>query len=532
MRTLPLLLLALLLSACLAPIAPANADEGFETIFDGKTLKGWDGDPKFWSVRDGAITGQTTADNPTQGNTFIIWKDGEVADFELKLEYKLIGGNSGIQYRSFRIDGPDQWRIGGYQADFEAGDRFSGILYGERYRGILANRGQETVIQEGGKVKVVGSVGESAAIQEKIQKEDWNEYHIVARGNHFVHKINGVTTCEATDEDSAARASGLLALQLHQGPPMTVQFRNIRLKKLASDDAADASNADQKTVVFVAGPQSHGYAGHEHNAGCLLLAKYLEAGMPNINTRVYQNGWPSDPQAFDGADAIVIFCDGGGRHVAMPHLEELDRLAKQGVGIANLHYAVEVPKDPAGKYFLDWMGGYFEAFWSVNPHWTAKFEEFPEHPITRGVKPFEADDEWYYHMRFRENMEGVTPILSVLPPEETLKRRDGAHSNNPHVRAAVLERKEPQHLAWASENKNGGRGFGFTGGHWHWNWGKPDYLKVVLNAVAWVAGAEVPTNGVPTPAVPLSELKQNQDYDPPQNYNFDQTAERFSLKAE
>ncbi|MFV1968281.1 MAG: family 16 glycoside hydrolase [Pirellulaceae bacterium] len=534
MRHLPWFL-ALLSAACFGPFTttPAWGDEdGFESIFDGKTLDGWDGNPKFWSVRDGAITGQTTQENPTQGNTFIIWRKEEVSDFELKLEYKLIGGNSGIQYRSFQLEGDDEWRIGGYQADFEAGDRYSGILYGERYRGILADRGQKTVIGEGGKVKVVGSVGESAEIQTKIKKEDWNEYHIIARGNHFVHKINGVTTCEATDEDSAARTSGLLALQLHQGPPMTVQFRNLRLKRLAPGAKENASSSDRKTVVFVAGPKSHGYGGHEHHAGCLLLAKYLEAGMPNFKTRVYHNGWPIDPKAFDGADAIVIFCDGGGRHVAIPHLEEVDRLAKQGVGIANLHYAVEVPKDHVGKFFLEWMGGYFEANWSVNPHWTAKFDDLPDHPITRGVQPFEAGDEWYYHMRFREKMEGVTPILSVLPPADTLKRPDGVHSNNPHVRAAVLERKEPQHVAWASENENGGRGFGFTGGHWHWNWGKPDFLKVVLNAVVWIAGGDVPADGVPAPAITLTELKANQDYEPNAKVDFDRIRERFSLIGE
>ena len=117
------------------------AEKGFEKIFDGKTLKGWNGNPKFWSVKDGAITGQTTKENPTKGNTFIIW-EGKTGNFDLRLDYKIIGGNSGIQYRSFKADGPDEWRIGGYQADFEAGDTFSGICYGERFRGILSLRGK------------------------------------------------------------------------------------------------------------------------------------------------------------------------------------------------------------------------------------------------------------------------------------------------------------------------------------------------------------------------------------------------------
>jgi len=212
-----------------------NADEkkdGFVSIFDGKTLDHWDGNPKLWSVEDGAITGVNSKDDPIPGNTFIIWRGGQTSDFELKLQYKIVGGNSGIQYRSFEV--PDnKWVVGGYQADFEAGDRFSGILYGERFRGVLADRGQKTVINEEGKPEVVGSVGDSEEIGTHIKKEDWNDYHIIAQGNHFVHKINGVVTCECTDEDDAARDKGILALQLHAGPPMKVQFRKILYKPLS-----------------------------------------------------------------------------------------------------------------------------------------------------------------------------------------------------------------------------------------------------------------------------------------------------------
>lgn len=230
--------LSLLVGFLLFPIAESRADEdGFTSLFDGKTLDGWDGNPTFWSVEDGTITGKTTEENPTKGNTFIVYRGGEFSNFELQLEYKIIGGNSGIQYRSFEVDPENQkWVVGGYQGDFEAGDTYSGILYGERFRGILANRGQETeLVRENGKfeVKVIGSVGESAEIQSKIKKEDWNNYSITADGFHFVHKINGVTTAVCTDNDTEQRReSGILALQLHAGPPMTVQFRNIRIKQL------------------------------------------------------------------------------------------------------------------------------------------------------------------------------------------------------------------------------------------------------------------------------------------------------------
>jgi hypothetical protein len=232
--------IALVLAGLCALNQAARAQDGFESLFDGQTLKNWDGNPDFWRVEDGCITGQTTADKPTKGNTFIIYRGGEVGDFELTLEYKIIGGNSGIQYRSFEVPN-EKWVIGGYQGDFEAGDTYSGINYGERFRGILANRGQKTVVKKGddGKVKVevVGSVGESPEIQKAIKKEDWNTYRITAKGYTFEHRINDVLTSVCTDEHPDRRATGLLALQLHAGPPMKVQFRNIKLKKIAATAA-------------------------------------------------------------------------------------------------------------------------------------------------------------------------------------------------------------------------------------------------------------------------------------------------------
>jgi 3-keto-disaccharide hydrolase/trehalose utilization protein len=525
-------LTGLVLSFLVGPALVLADGDGFQPIFDGKTLESWDGDPRFWSVEEGAIVGRTTAEKPTKGNTFLIWRGGEVGDFELTLEYRILPendkgfANSGIQYRSFEVEG-QKWAVGGYQADFEAGDQYSGILYGERYRGILAACGQKTVIQEGGKVEVVGSVGDPKEIQSKIKKRVWNRYHIRAKDNHFVHTINGVVTSDATDEDSARRSTGILALQLHAGPPMKVMFRNIRLKCL--EGKAKTAAKEKKEIVFLAGARSHGYGAHEHLAGCTLLAKSLQHGMPNFKTRVVPSPWPEDESIFAGADAVVLFADGGGRHPVIPHLQTIDRLADQGVGIVCMHYAVEIPKGQPGDLFLKWIGGYFEAHWSVNPHWTASFDSLPTHPITRGVKPYEANDEWYYHMRFRENMEGVTPILSALPGPETLKRDDGPHSGNPHVRAAVLERKEPQHLAWASERENGQRGFGFTGGHYHWNWGDPDYQKLLLNAIVWSAHGEVPEQGVFVGQATLEELESNQDYDPPAGHDRDMIRKRFHL---
>ncbi|MGY8750185.1 MAG: PVC-type heme-binding CxxCH protein [Pirellulales bacterium] len=482
-----------------------SSGDGFVSLFDGKTLKGWDGNPKFWSVEDGAITGQTTSKNPTKGNTFLVYRGGEFANFELRFDYKIVGGNSGVQYRSFEPDSKKQkWVVGGYQADFEAGNTYSGILYGERFRGILANRGQKTeLVRNEGKfqVKVTGSVGESADIQTKIKKEDWNEYSITANGFDFVHKINGVQTAVCTDNDrQQRRESGIVALQLHAGPPMKVQFRNIRIKK-----------TDSKKIVFIAGNPSHGYGSHEHYAGCRLLAHYIKESMPGYEVEVLKNGWPkTGSKALQDADTVVVYCDGGGRHLLNAHIEEFDPLMKKGVGLVCIHYGVETTKGTAGDAFLDWIGGYFEPHWSVNPHWEANYESFPDHPISNGVKPFKINDEWYFHMRFRDQLKGVTPILSAHPPVETMRRGDGAHSGNPDVRKAVAN-QEIQHMAWASEREGGGRGFGFTGGHFHSNWGDENFRKVMLNAIVWTAHGKVPSNGVNTEDPTQEQLEENQD---------------------
>lgn len=241
------------LTAAIAPavlstvVIAAEVEPGFKSLFNGKDLTEWDGNPKLWSVQDGAITGKTGSDADTKinHNTFLVWKGGNVADFELRLSYKIVGGNSGIQYRSKVVEtgkfGPI---VGGYQADFEAGKTYSGILYEERMRGILAQRGQKTVIKEVDgktKVEVVGSLGDTKEIQAKIKDEDWNDYVVIAKGNHLQHFINGQQTVDVLDEqDGKAAKSGVLALQIHVGPPMTVQFKNLRIKNLSGDSAKRA----------------------------------------------------------------------------------------------------------------------------------------------------------------------------------------------------------------------------------------------------------------------------------------------------
>lgn len=223
-------MLALLLSLALSQRAVAEEPAKAKSLFDGKTLEGWDGDPRFWSVKEGVICGQTTTENPTDHNTFLVWRSGEVADFQLDLEFRLVGGNSGIQYRSKEAD---KWAIGGYQADFDASGTYSGILYEERGRGIIGQRGKKTVIDDKGELKVVDTLTRDEDILKVIKKDDWNHYTIIAKGNHLIHKINGVVTVDVTDNQVDKRSmSGLLAFQVHAGDPMLVQFRNIKLQPL------------------------------------------------------------------------------------------------------------------------------------------------------------------------------------------------------------------------------------------------------------------------------------------------------------
>ncbi len=222
----------------LAITATAFAHE--HNLFDGKTLDGWEGLAGKWTVEDGAITGQTTKENPATGNTFLVWKGGEVDDFELTFQYKFSGeneksyGNSGVQYRSKLVD-EKNFVIAGYQADFEIGPKWSGILYEEKGRGILAKRGEKVVIHQTEdankpRIEVVGETNKSDEIQAAIKPLEWNTYKIVAQGNRLQHFINGKLSVDITDNTKEGAKKGLLALQLHAGPPMKVQFKDIVMK--------------------------------------------------------------------------------------------------------------------------------------------------------------------------------------------------------------------------------------------------------------------------------------------------------------
>ncbi len=236
-----LLLFAAALYAQQAPPPPppqsypvtTTDDSGFQPIFDGKTLNGWEGDPKYWRVENGAMVGEITPETIVKYNTFIIWRGGTTKDFELKVEYRITeAGNSGVNYRSVELPGVKHV-LKGYQADIDGRNRYTGQNYEERGRTFNAMRGQITRILPGKKAEVIGTVGDAGALAAFIKSGDWNEYHLIGRGNTLVHLLNGHVMSVVIDDDPENRKlEGLLGVQVHVGPPMKVEYRNWRLKRL------------------------------------------------------------------------------------------------------------------------------------------------------------------------------------------------------------------------------------------------------------------------------------------------------------
>ncbi len=275
--------------------------------------------------------------------------------------------------------------------------------------------------------------------------------------------------------------------------------------------SATLSAEEKAKVVFISGSPSHGPMQHEHRAGNMILADALNRSGLAVDAKLVPHyGYPKDPAILDDAATVVIFCTGHNGHVLNEHLDAFDALMKKGTGVVMVHWATEARKGKPGEKFLEWMGGFCDLDWSVNPHWTPHFKDFPDHPVANGIKPFRVNDEWYYHMRFVEGLKGVTPILTDVPPADTLRRKDGPRSGNPTVRKAVAA-GETQHVAWAYERPKGGRGFGFTGAHNHVSWQDENFRKVLLNAILWTANVEVPEGGCPSPAVSDDRIKENVD---------------------
>jgi hypothetical protein len=263
---------------------------------------------------------------------------------------------------------------------------------------------------------------------------------------------------------------------------------------------------DVVKIVFIGDAGTHGPRGnHEFVAGSILLARDLHAAYPQVHAVVHSsNNWPAE---LSHADAIVVGLNHGQRAATDPNIFAAVR---HGAGFGALHFGVEVNKGEAGDNYTKWMGGYFETKWSVNPWWQPKFTKFPDHPVARGVKPFSVRDEWYYHMRFAGDMKGITPILSDVPPLDTVRKETSDRGGNEAVYAEV-EAGKPQHMAWVYDRPDGGRGFGFTGLHRHENLGDDGFRTVLLNGIAWIAKLEVPETGVPSKAPDKDALEKVMD---------------------
>lgn len=279
-----------------------------------------------------------------------------------------------------------------------------------------------------------------------------------------------------------------------------------------------------KRIVLIAGRPSHPPGMHEFRAGAMLLQKALSS-VPGVTVSVYDMGWPAkevdgkrvdDSAQLDGADAILIFADGGKGNPAIQgdRIQVLEALAAKGVGLGFAHYGVEVPAGVPGETFQKWIGGYYETNWSVNPMWKPSFEKFPNHPITRGVKPFATHDEWYFNMRWTADAAAkgkVTPILVATPSDEV--RKGPYVSPRGPYEHIIAASGQAETMMWTFERPDGGRGLGFTGGHTHLNWGDPNQRKVMLNALLWLAKIEVPANGV-TDSITEADLAMNLDEKP------------------
>jgi hypothetical protein len=219
---------------CATCLAGTEIEPGFRSIFNGKDLSGWEGKPGWWTVEDGAITSQSTKEKPCDAAHYLMWRGGKPGDFELRMEFKLAGagGNSGIQFRSREVP---NWDTSGYQADLENGEQWTGCLF-EHARGGVAMREDKVVIEPSGKKQVTPLPGTSGAELLKVfKRERWNSYTVIARGPDITLKINDVVMCQAIDnQEGMAARDGIIALQMHPGPPMKIQFRNLRTKSLNS----------------------------------------------------------------------------------------------------------------------------------------------------------------------------------------------------------------------------------------------------------------------------------------------------------
>ena len=282
---------------------------------------------------------------------------------------------------------------------------------------------------------------------------------------------------------------------------------------MAHPALASVAAAERKRILFLTDNGEHGWMQHENTAGAMLLGKRLAAALPGCEVTVLREDFP-DAAMLGGAASVVLFASGTERHPLKDpaRLAALESAMKAGKGLVVLHWCLEAGSPEGSKFLGDYLGGFFEVDYSVNPMWLAKFEKVTPHEATKGVQPYTIYDEFYFNMRFPEQPGQRTNLLEAVPPKRVVTLpEDGPRSNNPTVRASV---GQPHVLGWAYERPGGGRSLGFTGGHFHWDWKQDDQRHFVLNGIAWTAGFAIPEGGLPDQKPTDAELLEYQDSEP------------------
>ncbi len=261
-------------------------------------------------------------------------------------------------------------------------------------------------------------------------------------------------------------------------------------------------SAEKKKVLFIAGKDSQHHGNHEHRAGCHLLADRLNAAEIGIEAKVIE-GWPKDKESFENLSALVIFCEGAGKHILKKRFGIVDKLADEGVGLGFIHFTLEVEPGKESTYMDKWIGGFYEDHFSTNPRWISKVVVNKKNEVMDGVKDFSILEEWFFNFRFSKTAK-IKPLLTSTPSDE-VRKGETSHPRGPYPHIVAASGRE-EVLAWTMTRQNGGRSFAFGGGHYHKNWQNDDFRKTVLNAIAWTAGVKLPRAGVKSESPKVEEL--------------------------
>ena len=278
------------------------------------------------------------------------------------------------------------------------------------------------------------------------------------------------------------------------------------LASAVEKDTQFSGNHDTKKILFIAGKPSHGHGQHEHRAGSMLLADALNKSRLPVEAKVHWYGWPKDLSIFDKVDLTVIYADAAGR-MNQKILELMDTRVKDGMGIMFVHYGVHPTVKVGEKYMMPWTGGYFKNGKSVNPHWKAQITALKNHPVSQGVSPFKAHDEFYFNIQKDSECNHCLELASATPTAESITNHNNLWSDQGEAALGTS-----QSLMWARDPQDGaGRGLGWVGGHYHSNWAIDDFRTLTLNAIVWASRSKVPKGGVPSAKITKIMLNKNLD---------------------